>query len=190
MDESMKNKKGQSTVFILYGLLILFIGVIFLIIIGIVSTNINNSLSQNITIGQVNLKTVSDDTFGKLNTMILNNADWWGIAIIFGMVLGLFLTSYFARNTFPKITIIIDLFMIFVAFIFSLYLSSIYSQLVVALSSAGETFAEVYLPNTSSFILNLPLYVAIIGVIMMILFHSSIPKKSEELTPITNIVAT
>ncbi len=190
MDEGMKNKKGQTTAFILLGLLIIFILVIFLIVIGSISVHTNEALSQNITIGQVNLKTVSDDTFGKLNTMILDNADWWGIATIFGMVFGLFLTSYFARNTFPKIGIIIDIFMIFGAFIFSLYLSAIYRQLVVTLTLAGEDFAQVYLPNTSYFILNLPLFVAIIGVIMMILFHSSIPKKSEETTQISNIVTT
>ena len=190
MDEGMKNKKGQTTTFILLGLLIVFILVIGLIVIGSISTHTNDALSQNITIGQVNLKTISDDTFGKLNTMILNNADWWGIATIFGMVFGLFLTSYFARNTFPKIGIIIDIFMIFAAFIFSLYLSVIYKQLVVALSSAGENFAEVYLPNTSYFILNLPIFVAVIGIIMMILFHSSIPRKSEETTQISNIAST
>ena len=189
MDESIKNKKGQTTTFMLLGLLIIFIIVIGLIVIGSISTHTQDALSQNITIGQVNLKTVSDDTFGKLNTMILNNADWWGIATIFGMVLGLFLISYFARNTFPKIGIILDIFMILTAFIFSLYLSAIYSQLVVTLSSAGETFAQVYLPNTSFFILNLPLFTAVIGVIMMILFHSSIPRKSEETNAITNIVS-
>ena len=184
----MKNKKGQTTIFILLGILAIFFIIIGLIVIGTISVKTQSALSQNISIGQVNLKTVSDDTFGKLNTMILNNADWWGIATIFGMVIALFLISYFTRNTFPKIGIILDIFMIFVAFIFSLYLSAIYSQLVVALTSAGETFTQVYLPNTSFFILNLPLFTAIIGVIMMILFHSNIPRKSEETSTITNIV--
>lgn len=190
MDECMKNKKGQSTVFMLYGILILFIGVILLIVIGIVSINFEKALNQNVTIGQVNLGEVTDDTFGKFNTMILDNADWWGTAIIFGMVLGLFLTSYIGRNRFPKFGVIIDIFMIFVAFIFSLYLSTIYSKLVVALSSAGQDFAIVYLEKTSYFILNLPLFVAVIGVVMMILFHSGIPRKSEEIPQIPRIVPT
>ena len=140
--------------------------------------------------GQVNLKTVSDGTFGKFNTMVVNNADWWGISIIFGMVLALFLTSYFSRNSFPKIAIILDLFFILVAFIFSLYLSTIYNQIVVALGDAGQTFAQSHLSNTSYFILNLPLFTAVTGVIMMILFHSSIPRKSEEAGLITNIPTT
>lgn len=185
----MINKRGQSTAFILYGLLILLVTAIVLIIIGSVTVHMNNALSQNVTIGQVNLKTISDQTFGQFNTMILNNADWWGIAVIFGMILGLFLSAYFTRNSFPKIGIIIDIFMIFASFLFSLYISSIYSSLVVALSSAGENFAQVYMPNTSFFILNLPIFITIIGVVMMILFHSSIPRKSEEKGVISNIAA-
>ncbi len=183
----MKNKRGQTTIFILLGILIVFSGVLIIIVIGAFSTNANAALSQNASIGQVNLKTVSDDTFGQFNTMVVNNADWWGISIIFGMVLGLFLTSYFTRNSFPKVAIIFDIFFIFIAFIFSLYLSATYNVIVVALTSAGQTFAEVNLPNTSYFILNLPIFVAIIGVVMMILFHASIPRKSEEANIITNI---
>ena len=190
MDEGMINKKGMSTIFMLYGFLILIIFVIFLIVLGAFSVNVNDALNQNIMVGQVNLSSASADTFGKFNTMVLNSADWWGTAIIFGMVLGLFLTAYFTRNTFPKISIILDIFIIFVAFIFSLYLSAIYSSIVTALTSAGETFAESYLPKTSFFILNLPLFTVIIGVVMMILFHSSIPRKSEEQSRISNIVPT
>lgn len=188
MDESMINKKGGITIFILFGFLILFLYTIFIIVLGVVSVNINEALSQNVTIGQVNLKTVSDDTFGKFNTMVINNADWWGTAVIFGMVMGLFLAAYFTRNTLPKISIILDIFIIFVAFIFSLYLSAVYSTIVTSLTLAGQTFAEEFLPTTSFFILNLPLFTVVIGVVMMILFHSSIPRKSEESRIISNIV--
>ena len=186
----MINKKGGITIFILYGFFILFLLVIFIIILGIVSVNMDEALSQNISVGQVNLKTISDDTFGKFNTMVLNNADWWGIAIIFGMVMGLFLGAYFTRNALPKIALLLDLFFIFTAFIFSLYLSAIYSQLVTTLTSAGQSFAETYLPNTSYFILNLPIFTVVIGVVMMILFHSNIPRKTEETRLISNIVPT
>lgn len=186
----MINNKGMSTGFILFAFFILFLLVIFIIVLGVFSTNVNEALSQNVTIGQVNLKTVSEDTFGKYNTMVLNNADWWGMSVIFGLILGLFLTSYFSRNSLPKIAIILDLFMIFVAFLFSLYLSAVYSDIVTALTSAGETFAQEHLPNTSYFILNLPLFTAIIGAVMMIIFHISLPAKSEERNIISNIVPT
>ncbi|KKL44427.1 hypothetical protein LCGC14_2365780 [marine sediment metagenome] len=180
MDEGMKNKRGVVTIFILVGFLYLVGGVLMLIVGGSVIEHVQEALDQNVSVGQVNFQEVADDTFGPLETMIFDNADWWGTAIIFGMVLGLFLISYFARGTFPKIAIIMDLFVIFTAFIFSLYISAIYNTLINALTDAGETFAQVYLPKTSYFILNLPLFTVLIGVIMMILFHSSIPRKSEE----------
>ena len=186
----LKDRRGLSTVFILLGIFIAFSSVIFLIVIGTFSVHMNEALDQNVTIGQVNLKTLNDQTFGQFNTMVINNADWWGLSIIFGMILGLFLTSYFARNKFPKITMILDLFFIFAAFLISLYLSSIYATIVNALNSAGENFAIVSLPKTSYFILNLPLFVVIIGVVMMILFHSSIPRKQEEINNIAGTIPT
>ncbi len=183
----MINQKGMSTIFILFGFLVLVVFVISIIVLGIVSVNINDALSQNVSVGKVNLKEVSDDTFGQFNRMVLENADWWGTAIIFGMVIGLFLSSYFTRGFLPKISLLLDIFMIFVAFIFSLYLSAVYNDIVVALTSAGQTFPVEFLPNTSFFILNLPLFTVVIGVIMMILFHAGIPRKSEE-ARISNIV--
>ena len=180
MDEGMKNKRGQTTIFMLVGFLFLIGGVLMLIVGGSVVEHVQEALNQNISIGQVNFQEVADDTFGPFETMVFDNADWWGTSIIFGMVFGLFLISYFARGTFPKVAIIMDLFIIFVAFIFSLYVSAIYSTLINALTAAGETFAQEFLPKTSYFILNLPLFVVAIGIIMMILFHSSIPRKSEE----------
>ena len=65
-------------------------------------------------------------------------------------------------------------------FLISLYISSIYGILLDALASAGITFLEDNAIKTSMFVLNLPVFVVIIGVIMMILFHSSIPKRTEE----------
>ncbi len=188
MDGWLKNKRGLSTIFIFLGIFIIFSSAIFLIVIGAFAVHMNEALDQNVTIGQVNLKTINEQTFGSFNTMVVNNADWWGISVIFGMILGLFLVSYFYRNKFPKMTIILDIFFIWTAFIISLYLSSTYKVIVNSLSSAGETFAEVSLSKTSYFILNMPIFVVIIGVFMMILFHSSIPRKQEEINNISGII--
>lgn len=175
------NKKGQSAFFLLVGLAIVFILIIIIIVIGFVSVNINSTLDKNITLGQVNLKTVNNETFSQFNTMIVDHADFWGICIIFGMVIGLWAGAYFTRNSFPKLGVIIDIGFIFLAFIFSLYLKSAYSSVVSALSSAGQTFAETSLSGTNFFILNLPIFIPIVGVVMMVLFHSGIPQKPDEL---------
>jgi len=182
------NKKGQTTIFLFIGIFIILFAIVALIVVGIVSENINSALDQNITIGSVNLANASAGTIGQLNSMVTGKADFWGISIIFGMVIGLFLSSYLMRNRFPKVGAIADIAIILVSFIISLYLRSIYSDVVIALDSAGQTFATTSLSNTNFFILNLPLFVAIIGVVMMVLFHAGIPRKSEEANVIPEVV--
>lgn len=178
------NKRGQTTIFIFVLLIGLFASVIILLVGGIASVKINNALSQNITIGNVDLGTINSQTFGIFTSTYLNSADWWGIAAIFGMIIGLFLSSYITRGTYPKWGIVLDIFIIVTIFIFSLYMKSTYQVLLDALAGAGETFLEDYAPKTSLFMLNLPIFTVIIGVIMMVVFHSSIPRKSEE----TNVI--
>lgn len=182
------NKKGQSTIMLMFILVGIIFAIMGFIIVGIISSKINSALDQNITIGQVNLQTENAATIGKFNEMVVNNADFWGLAVIFGMIIGLFLSSYLMRNRFPKFGVILDIFVILVAFIISLYLKAIYSSVVVALSSAGENFAITSLPHTNFFILNLPIFVPIIGVVMIILFHAGIPQKSEELNAVPQVV--
>lgn len=175
-----KNKKGQMTMFILFGVILVFIIILFLLVVGVMSIKINNAFAQDVDIGQVNMATLNAQTFGQYNTMVLRHADFIGICAVFGMVLGLFLSSYFLRGKFPKWAILLDIFIIIAVFIFALYLSQSYNTLVNALADAGETFLEDYMPKTSLFILNLPIFIVIIGAIMMILFHSSLPRRREE----------
>lgn len=176
----MRDKSGQMTFLMVAFLLILFLGTILLLVGGIAVTKINNALDQNISIGQVNLAETNANTFGKVNEMVVVNADWWGMSLIFGMVLGLFLSSYFLRGRFPRWGIILDIFVILMIFIVSLYISAVYQTLLDEFAIVGETFLEDNAPATSMFMLNLPVFVVIIGVVMMILFHSAIPRRTED----------
>ena len=182
------NKKGQVTLFFLMALVTIFLTLLVIIIIGIVSTNINSALDIDIDLGQVNLQEYNSLTYGKYNEMVVNNADFWGLSLIIGMVLGLWGGAYFTRGRYPKLGVLIDIGIIFIAFLISLYLTSVYSSIVTALSSAGQNFAVEHLTGTNYFMLNLPIFVAIIGVIMMIIFHSSLPPKPEELNTNMDVV--
>ncbi len=174
------NKRGQSTILMILLVVALFFATILLLVGGLVTTSINSALDIDVDMGQVNLREVNANTFGQFNDMVVNNADWWGISLIFGMILGLFLSSYILRGRLPKWGLILDIFIIIFVFIISLYISSIYGTLLDGLASAGITFLEDHVVKTSMFVLNLPVFVVIIGVIMMILFHSSIPRRNEE----------
>ena len=177
---NLNNKKGQSTIFMILLLVALFLMLILLFVGGVVTSKINTALDKNISLGNVNLATENAKTFGKFNEMFVVNADWWGMSLIFGMVLGLFLSAYFMRGLLPKWGIIIDIFIILTMFIAALYISSSYSLLLEEFAAIDETFLEDYATKTSMFMINLPIFVVIIGVVMMILFHSSIPKRTEE----------
>ncbi len=174
------NKKGQMSIFIIFLMFGLLAFTIIILVGGVVVVRMNNALNQDIDMGQVNLADLNADTFGVFAATYLNHADWWGISIIFGMILGLFLASYFLRGSLPKWGIVLDIFIIIGMFILSLYISSSYSTMLDALSSAGENFLEVYTPRTSTFMVNLPIFIVIIGVICMVIFHSSIPRRTEE----------
>lgn len=176
----MIGKRGQSTFLMIILVVLLFLSTLLLLVGGLVTTQINIALDKNISMGQVNLKEVNAATFGKFNEMVVINADWWGMSLIFGMIFGLFLSSYVLRGRFPKWGMILDIFIIIFVFLISLYISSIYGTLLDALASAGITFLEDHVVKTSMFVLNLPVFIVVIGVIMMILFHSSIPKRTEE----------
>ena len=174
------NKKGQMTIMMTFLIVGLFIGLIFLLVIGLVSTKINDALNINETAGAVNIGEESAKHWGKFNEMVVVGADWWGMSIIFGMILGLFASSYVLRNRFPKWGLIFDIFIILFAFIVSLYVSTSYSLVLDAMAEIDETFLEDHVTKTSMFMVNLPIFIVIIGVVMMILFHSSIPRKPEE----------
>lgn len=171
------SKKGQISfmVLILIGgvlavALLLFIG-------GVAVDNAYNALNRNVSVGQVNLQEINDDTFGKFHSTFINQADWWGLATIFGMVSGLFLSAFFLRGRMPKFGIILDVLIIFSFLILSVYVSNTYETLINAFNSAGLTFLEDKTPKTSFFIANLPIFVTIIGAGTTLLFHSSIPRR-------------
>lgn len=176
----MKNKQGQMTIFFAFLLVAVILIAIFLFVVGLISTKMNTYLDQDIAIGNVTLSEANAATFGQFNTMVINNADWWGLCVIFGLVIGLFLSAYFTRGIFPKFGMILDIFIILTFFIVSMYISATYQTILDAFNAAGEPFLETYTPKTSLFILNLPIFEVIIGVIMMILFHSKIPARNEE----------
>lgn len=166
--------------FILFGIILVFAIIFFLLVMGIMAIKINDALSQDVDIGEVNLAELNAGTFGMYHQMILYKADFIGICAVFGMVLGLFLSAYVVRGRFPKWGLILDIFLIIAFFIFALYISQTYGLLMEALADASLTFLEDSMPKTSMFMLNLPIYVVIIGAVMMILSHSSIPRRKSE----------
>ena len=121
-----ESKRGQiSMMLILIVGGVLVIG-IFLFVGGVTVTRMNTALNQNISLGQVNLAELNDQTFGKFYNTYINQADWWGLATIFGMVFGIFISSFILRGKAPKVLILLDITIILAFLILSVYISNTY----------------------------------------------------------------
>lgn len=176
----MKNKKGSS---VFWGLIIIFVALLFAIFLGVTvySFNLVNSvLSQDVDIGQVNLKNVSDTTFGQINTGMINNADTIGIVFLLGMLLLMILNGYYVGSKNPKLFFVVDIFILALFFIPSIYVSQIYETFINSSTVFSDTFINI-IPKTSKFILNLPVIMGTVGVITMIISYAGI-RKDDELT--------
>ena len=151
----------------------MFLGIL-VTIFNLTTTN----LDLDIDIGQVNLGEVVQDTMGKLNVGLLGGADTIGYVIIFGLVITMFANAYIFRGEYPKLFIIVDLILLVFAYIVAVYLSNTYEILINSTSILNVYI--VTLPKASTFILKLPLFVSIIGVVIMILSYAGFPRDTEE----------
>ncbi len=182
----MRNKRGTS---LIWGLIIIFASLLIAIFLGITvySFNlVNDVLSQDADIGQVNLKNVSDTTFGQINTGIVNNADTIGVILLLGMCLMMIINGYYIGSKNPKLFFVIDIFLLALFFIPSIYVSQIYETFINSSTVFSDTFINI-IPKTSKFMLNLPTIMASVGVITMILSYAGI-RKDDEISGEVNIL--
>lgn len=174
----MKNKKGTSLV---WGLVIIFSSLLMAIFLGITvySFNlVNTVLSEDVDIGQVNLKTVSEATFGQINSGLVGNADTIGIIILLGMCLMMIINGYYIGSKNPKLFFVIDIFLLALFFIPAIYVSQIYETFINSSTVFQSTFIDT-IPKVSKFMLNLPEIIASVGVITMILSYAGIRKDDD-----------
>jgi len=174
----MINKKGSSVV---WALVIIFVSLLMAIFLGIAvySFNIvNDVLDQDVDIGQVNLGNVTRQTFGQINTGIINNADTIGVVFLLGMCLMMILNGYYIGSKNPKLFFVVDIFLLALFFIPSIYVSQIYETFISSSTVFSNTFINV-IPKTSKFMLNLPVIIASVGIITMILSYAGIRRDDE-----------
>ena len=170
----------------IYPLVGLFLLIGLLIAVGLVlgfgaylSNTIDDSISdQNIMAGQVNLTETWDNQFGKFDTALTKNLNWLGLAVLFGLIIGLLTTAYFRRESSIPLFIILDIFLIFIAFIVGAYVSDAYG-IIIGITEFSEQFIE-NMGFFAKMMLNLPVVVTIVGVLMMIITYAGIPMTREE----------
>jgi len=171
----MNNKKGSS---VIGAFVIIFVTLLAAIFLGITvySFNIVNTvLSEDVDVGQVNLKDITEKTFGQINTGMINNADTIGIIFLLSMCLLMMINGYYIGSKNPKLFFVVDIFLLALFFIPSIYVSQVYELFISSSTVFQSTFIDV-IPKTSKFMLNLPTIIATVGIITMILSYTGIRK--------------
>lgn len=160
------NKKG-STILPMF----LFVLGIFFIIIGLgitvwVFQLINDNLGVDVNVGQVNLKNVTDTTFGAISNALTSRADAIGIIILITMSLLMILNGVFFGNN-NKLWIPIDILILIFVFIVSIYVSQTYETFINSSPLISAVFIDE-LPKTSKFMLNMPTVIGTLGALIMV----------------------
>ena len=172
------NKKGLGLFQIFSFLFLAFFVAIFLGIYLWVFTLMDESLDLDIDVGNVNLQDINNQTFGKIVEEFKGAADNMGMALILGMALLMILNGYYFGPK-SKLWFSVDIVILVFAFILAVYLSSTYSTFI----NSSSLLEEVYitdLAKTSSFVLQLPIYVSTLGFLIMIVTYAGIRKRKEE----------
>ena len=175
----MRNKKGSS---VIQAFVIIFLSLLGAIFLGLAVYGFNivtSTLGQDVDIGQVNLQNVTNQTIGQLNQGFINNADTIGIIMLLGMCLLMIMNGYFLGRNFPKLFFIVDIFLLALFFIPSIYVSQVYETFINASTVFSSTYIDI-IPKTSKFMLNLPSIIATVGILTMILTYAGIRKDEEK----------
>jgi len=185
----MKYKKGSS---IIWGFIIIFVALLFSIFLGVVVYTFNlvaETLGQDVEVGQVNLKDITDSTFGQISTGMIDNADTIGILFLFGMCLLMIFNGYYIGSKNPKLFFVVDVFILGLFFIPAIYVSQVYEIFINSTTLFEDTYINI-IPKVSKFMLNLPTIIATVGVITMILSYAGIRRDDEMRGGDVNVLGT
>lgn len=170
-------KKGMQTIQIIAYMFGFFFIAIFLGLVAYGFGIFNDVLDQDVMVGQVNLSEANSQSFGKFATGFISRADLIGVVLLLSMVLVMFFNAYFFGSKYPKWFLIIDIVILVFAFITSVYIAQTYQTFIDGANVIDDYVNTI--PKTSKFVLNMPKWVATIGVIMMILSYAGL-KKDEQ----------
>lgn len=173
------NKKAQE---LGIGKIIFFAISIFTIIIifGVMTYGFDIATTELKTIGDlgnVNGTQAVIDTFGAFNDALAPGLRLISIAIIFGLIMFAFLSSYMIEEGHPAF-IIVHIVMTVLAVVISVYLANYYETLLT-----GQPFSSFLLSFKvgTHILLNLPLWITVIGLISTLLLFIKISKREQSI---------
>lgn len=173
-----KNKKGFANVGLFTAVFFFFLIIGALGLIIILFSWINFALDRDVQVGQVNLQDINNQTFGQLNLAVQTRMDDVGIMIILGMSLLMIFNAYYFASDNPKVFFVLDIVLLIFAFITAIYVAQVYDTFINSTPYVDAYINE--LPNSSDFILNLPLLILAIGLFVMFVSYAGFKKREIE----------
>ena len=129
--------------------------------------------------GQVNVKEAADSTIGQINNSLITSIDVVLCIAFLGFVIGIFGVSYMFKENF-KALILVDIVLLVIAFFVSTYVSYTYSVFLTTpedVEPIYRSFFENRLSGITGILLNLPIFVLIIGMVSMVVSYVMASKK-------------
>jgi len=181
MRSMLKNKRGGFTdlfIFMIFAIVIVFVSVLWIYM----GNQANDKLQE--TIGQMDLH----DTQGNNASVVVENTmggggfngsiqalHWITIFLIAGMILSIFIGSYLVTT--KPIFFIPYLFIVIIAIVVSVPMANTYETLMED-ATLSSTFAGF--TGANWIMLNLPIWITIIGIAGGIIMFSRMGKKEEQ----------
>lgn len=174
---AMGNRRGQMQALMLIAFI--FIAFFFVIFIGIGVYTINivqNQLSSiDMTVGNMTYnQTYSQGLYPALNTL-KNSMDTEGIVLLFGMIVCQMIVAYGLRNR-KTMWVIMDIIIIIVSFIIAVIISNTFNLVINSNSDLFQVYSQ-QIPTPSAFILNLYIYIPVVGILISIITYGIFKKK-------------
>lgn len=175
----MRDKRGGFVdlfVFMIFAVVIILISVVWIYIGGITEDQLQDSLGTmdlHDTEGN-NASVVIENTIGVTNTTF-GALRWISIFLIVGMMLSIFIGSYLVTT--KPIFFIPYIFLVIIAVVVAVPISNTYETLGNT-AELQTTFAEF--TGSNWIMLNLPIWISIIGIAGGIIMFSRMGKKEEQ----------
>ena len=179
MRSLLKNKRGGLTdifLFMIFAFVIIMISVIFVYIGNTTQNQLHLTMDdRGIMPDGQNTSDMIDDTFGGV-TSAYGGLYWISIFLIVGMIISIFIGSYLVTT--KPIFFVPYFFITIIAVIVAVGISNAY-ETIMEHETLQSTFAEFV--GSNFIMLNLPMWVAIIGVVGAIIMFVRMGSRDEQI---------
>lgn len=175
----MDNKRGKLNAVMMFVLVVLgFMGIILMGLFVYGANLIDQTmLSLDIIIGNISFLEAYNETLGIGINTLLNSADNYGLGLLLGMVVLIIISSFMFQEK-QKLWIVLEFFILIVAFILAVTIQGAYTNVI----NSSTELLDIYTINlikSSTFILNLHIIVPIVWAFIVIISYGIFRKKEE-----------